>query len=63
MDPFGTNKAYSVCTYPGAKQAWKALDDLIQQMKHGIKAKILIGNGHAKLTLQGADFEYILNVE
>jgi len=59
----GTNKAYSVCTYHHANQAWKALDDLIQQMKQGKKAKILIGTGHAKSTCQGAAFEYILNVE
>ncbi|RRQ48049.1 NAD(P)/FAD-dependent oxidoreductase [Maribacter algicola] len=59
----GTNKAYSVCTYSHAEHAWHALDDLIQQMKKGKKAKILIGTGHAKSTCQGAAFEYILNVE
>ena len=59
----GTNKAYSVCTYSHAEHAWHALDDLIQQMKQGKKAKILIGTGHAKSTCQGAAFEYILNVE
>lgn len=59
----GTNKAYSVCTYSHAEHAWHALNDLIQQMKQGKKAKILIGTGHAKSTCQGAAFEYILNVE
>ena len=59
----GTNKAYSVCTYIHAENAWKALNDLILQMKQGKNAKILIGTGHAKSTCQGAAFEYILNVE
>ncbi|SIS48094.1 sulfide-quinone oxidoreductase [Zobellia uliginosa] len=59
----GTNKAYSVCTYTHAEHAWQALDTLIQEMKQGKKAKILIGTGHAKSTCQGAAFEYILNVE
>jgi len=59
----GTNKAYSVCTYGHAEHAWGALDELIQQMKQGKKAKILIGTGHGKSTCQGAAFEYILNVE
>ena len=59
----GTNKAYSVCTYTHAEHAWENLDALIQEMKKGKKAKILIGTGHAKSTCQGAAFEYILNVE
>ncbi|AOW20119.1 NAD(P)/FAD-dependent oxidoreductase [Urechidicola croceus] len=59
----GTNKAYSVCTYSHANHAWEALEKLIQEMKQGKKAKILIGTGHAKSTCQGAAFEYILNVE
>ena len=59
----GTNKAYSVCTYTHAEHAWENLDALIQEMKNGKKAKILIGTGHAKSTCQGAAFEYILNVE
>ena len=59
----GTNKAYSVCTYSHAEHAWNALHNLIQQMKQGVKTKILIGTGHAKSTCQGAAFEYILNVE
>ncbi|MBO6590406.1 MAG: FAD-dependent oxidoreductase [Muricauda sp.] len=59
----GKNKTHSVCTYTHADEAWNALNDLIQQMKQGKKAKILIGTGHAKATCQGAAFEYILNVE
>lgn len=59
----GKNKAYSVCTYSHADHAWEGLKDVIQQMKAGKKAKILIGTGHAKSTCQGAAFEYILNVE
>ena len=59
----GKNKAYSVCTYTHADHAWEGLNSLIQEMKQGKKAKILIGTGHAKSTCQGAAFEYILNVE
>ncbi|MDN3607468.1 NAD(P)/FAD-dependent oxidoreductase [Kaistella yonginensis] len=59
----GENKTYSVCTYTHADHAWEGLNALIQEMKQGKKAKILIGTGHAKSTCQGAAFEYILNVE
>lgn len=59
----GENKTYSVCTYTHADHAWEGLNTLIQEMKQGKKAKILIGTGHAKSTCQGAAFEYILNVE
>ncbi|NRD22614.1 FAD-dependent oxidoreductase [Winogradskyella litoriviva] len=59
----GKNKTYSVCTYTHADHAWEGLNEVIQQMKAGKKAKILIGTGHAKSTCQGAAFEYILNVE
>ncbi|WP_338358985.1 FAD/NAD(P)-binding oxidoreductase, partial [Yeosuana marina] len=59
----GTNKTYSVCTYTHAEHAWDGLNNVIQEMKQGKKAKILIGTGHAKATCQGAAFEYILNVE
>ncbi|MBU2526662.1 MAG: NAD(P)/FAD-dependent oxidoreductase [Bacteroidetes bacterium] len=59
----GQNKTYSVCTYTHANHAWEGLNALIQEMKNGKKAKILIGTGHAKATCQGAAFEYILNVE
>ena len=59
----GKNKTYSVCTYTHAEHAWEGLNKVIQQMKAGKKAKILIGTGHAKSTCQGAAFEYILNVE
>ncbi|WP_299101601.1 FAD-dependent oxidoreductase [uncultured Winogradskyella sp.] len=59
----GKNKTYSVCTYTHADHAWEGLNEVIQQMKKGKKAKILIGTGHAKSTCQGAAFEYILNVE
>ncbi|SDS92342.1 NAD(P)/FAD-dependent oxidoreductase [Winogradskyella sediminis] len=59
----GKNKTYSVCTYTHADHAWKGLKTVIEQMKAGKKAKILIGTGHAKSTCQGAAFEYILNVE
>ncbi|MBE7629716.1 NAD(P)/FAD-dependent oxidoreductase [Tenacibaculum piscium] len=59
----GKNNAFSVCTYDHASHAWTALEKLIQEMKQGKKAKILIGTGHAKSTCQGAAFEYILNVE
>lgn len=59
----GTNKVYSVCTYDHALHAWGALKKLIDEMKAGKQAKILIGTGHGKSTCQGAAFEYIMNVE
>lgn len=59
----GKNKTYSVCTYGHAEHAWQGLEKVIEQMKNGKRAKILIGTGHAKATCQGAAFEYILNVE
>lgn len=59
----GENKTFSVCTYDHADHAWHGLEKLIQEMKDGKKAKVLIGTGHAKSTCQGAAFEYILNVE
>lgn len=59
----GKNKTYSVCTYTHAEHAWEGLNKVIQEMKQGKKAKILIGTGHSKATCQGAAFEYILNVE
>lgn len=59
----GTNKTYSVCTYTHADHAWEGLNTLIEEMKKGKKAKIVVGTGHAKATCQGAAFEYILNVE
>lgn len=59
----GTNKTYSVCTYTHADHAWEGLSALIEEMKKGKKAKIVVGTGHAKATCQGAAFEYILNVE
>ena len=59
----GTNKTYSVCTYTHADHAWQGLKALIEEMKKGKEARIVIGTGHAKATCQGAAFEYILNVE
>ena len=59
----GLNKTVSVCTYDHALHAWKDLKSLIEEMKKGKKAKILIGTGHSKSTCQGAAFEYIMNVE
>lgn len=60
----GTNKTHSVCTYGHAAEAWKGLNQLIQEAKSTDKKfNILIGTGHPKATCQGAAFEYILNVE
>jgi sulfide:quinone oxidoreductase len=39
------------------------LQSLIEEMKKGKEAKILIGTGHGMCTCQGAAFEYIFNVE
>lgn len=59
----GKNKAYSVCSYTHATEAWENLEKLIAEMKNGKKAKILIGTGSPVSTCQGAAFEYIMNVE
>ncbi|HUI32683.1 MAG TPA: FAD-dependent oxidoreductase [Dysgonamonadaceae bacterium] len=59
----GENKTFSVCTYTHADHAWEGLSELIEEMKKGKKARIVVGTGHAKATCQGAAFEYILNVE
>lgn len=59
----GKNKAYSVCSYNHATEAWENLEKLIAEMKNGKKTKILIGTGSPVSTCQGAAFEYIMNVE
>ncbi len=59
----GRNRTYSVCSYTHAEEAWKALSELIEELKKGKEATIVIGMGHPKATCQGAAFEYILNVD
>jgi len=53
----------SVCTADHAVHANLELRALIEEMKKGKEAKILIGTGHGMCTCQGAAFEYIFNVE
>ncbi|TNE72495.1 NAD(P)/FAD-dependent oxidoreductase [bacterium] len=55
--------SYSVCTYGHADETWKALQILINEMRHGQKKRIVIGTGHGTCTCQGAAFEYLFNVE
>lgn len=57
------NNSYSVCTYGHADESWKALQLLINKMRHGEKKKIVIGTGHGMCTCQGAAFEYLFNVD
>lgn len=59
----GKNGVYSVCSYNHAEEAWKALSSLMDEIKRGKKATIVIGMGHPKATCQGAAFEYLLNVD
>ncbi len=59
----GKNKTVSVCTYDHATQAWEKLKALIERLKKGDTAKIVIGTGNGSSTCQGAAFEYILNVD
>ncbi len=53
----------SVCTYGHASQTAAALQQVIEQMKHGESKTLLIGTGHGTCTCQGAAFEYLFNVE
>lgn len=55
--------SYSVCTAAHAMEAAHHLSVLIEEMKKGKKATLLIGTGHGTCTCEGAAFEYVFNVE
>jgi len=61
----GPDQGYtvSVCTAKHAIEANHRLQEIIQTMKDGKNATIVIGTGHGMCTCQGAAFEYIYNVD
>lgn len=55
--------SHSVCTYGHAEEAFKAIDELISEMKKGKEAIFLVGTGHGTCTCEGAAFEYVFNLD
>lgn len=57
----GPDKGYtqSVCNPPHAIEASKHYLELVERVRRGEKAKIVIGTGHGSCTCQGAAFEFI----
>lgn len=49
---------YSICTPPHAVNTAGAYLDLVERLKKGDRARIVIGTGHGACTCQGAAFEY-----
>ncbi len=57
------HNSYSVCTVEHAVQTASALDALIERMKAGHHATLVVGTGHGSCTCEGAAFEYVFNLE
>lgn len=55
--------SHSVCTYQHAEECFSSLEGLIQEMKKGRKATLVVGMGHGTCTCEGAAFEYIFNLD
>lgn len=57
----GPEKGYthSICTPPHATETARGYRALIERLKKGDKARIVIGTGHGRCTCQGAGFEFI----
>jgi sulfide:quinone oxidoreductase len=57
----GPEKGYtqSICTPPHAVAASKKYLELVERLKKGERARVVIGTGHGACTCQGAAFEYI----
>jgi sulfide:quinone oxidoreductase len=53
----------SVCTADHAIHASEKLNAIIEKLRRGDKATIVIGTGHGTCTCQGAAFEYLFNIE
>jgi len=53
----------SVCTASHAVEANHKLQQIIEKLKGGDRATLVIGTGHGTCTCQGAAFEYIYNVD
>ena len=50
---------HSICTPPHAKETATGYLDLVERLKKGERARIVIGTGHGACTCQGAAFEFI----
>jgi sulfide:quinone oxidoreductase len=50
---------YSICTPDHAKHTAKRYLELVEELKKGRRATIVIGTGHGNCTCQGAAFEFI----
>ncbi|MEN8129347.1 MAG: FAD-dependent oxidoreductase, partial [Pseudomonadota bacterium] len=50
---------HSICTPPHAADTAQQYLALVDRLKQGEKAKIVVGTGHGMCTCQGAAFEYI----
>ncbi len=50
---------HSICTPPHAVETAAAYMELVEKLKKGGRARIVIGTGHGTCTCQGAAFEYI----
>ncbi|MBT4791676.1 MAG: FAD-dependent oxidoreductase [Halobacteriovoraceae bacterium] len=53
----------SVCTYDHAEHAFKEFNGIIEKLRRGEEATIVIGTGHGTCTCQGAAFEYLMNID
>lgn len=62
LGPDGGN-TLSVCTADHAMHANKKLQEVIEKLRSGQEATIVIGTGHGTCTCQGAAFEYLFNIE
>lgn len=49
----------SICTPPHAEQTAATYRLLLERLKKGEKAKVVVGTGHGSCTCQGAGFEFI----
>jgi sulfide:quinone oxidoreductase len=54
-----TGFTHSICTPPHAADTAQQYLALVDRLKQGEKAKIIVGTGHGMCTCQGAAFEYI----
>ncbi len=53
----------SVCTFGHAIEAAKSLEEVIANLKTGMRQQIVVGVGHGTCTCEGAAFEYTFNVD
>ena len=53
----------SVCTETHAAETARRLNELVERMTRGERARFLVGTGHGACTCEGAAFEYVVNLE